>query len=337
MKAARVLVTGVAGFIGSHLAERLLRDGHRVVGIDCLTDYYAREIKQRNLLALQPDDRFCLLERDLLDLDLVALLNGQPAGPRDEPYARDEGMGQDDPFDYVFHLAGQPGVRGSWGNSFDQYTRNNIQVTQRILEAAKTSPIKKLVFASSSSIYGNAALFPTPESAIPQPISPYGVTKLAAEHLALLYRHNYGVPVVCLRFFTVYGPRQRPDMAFHRFIEAMLQDAEIQVYGDGEQTRDFTFVGDIVQGTLQAAFSPVVGRVFNLGGGSQVSVNQVIRTLEGITGRRARVRYSTEQKGDALHTGADISRAAAGLSFKPSTALEQGLKLQMADQLNRQS
>jgi len=310
-----VLITGVAGFIGSHLGERLIHEGYRVIGIDCFTDYYPRWMKERNLANLQAHERFTLIEADLLDLDLGTLL-------------RSELSIQADPtgvVGYVFHLAAQAGVRASWGRNFEVYSRNNVLATQRLLEAARDVPLKKFIYASSSSVYGDAETFPTPEDVTPRPISPYGVTKLAGDHLCLLYWRNFGVPVICLRYFTVYGPRQRPDMAFHRFIRAMLEGREIVVYGDGEQTRDFTYVDDAVEGTVRAALSDAVGDMFNIGGGSQVTVNHAIQVLETILGKQAQVQYVEPQRGDVRHTSADTRRAAM-LGYAPRTALFDGLQ-----------
>ncbi len=304
------LVTGVAGFIGSHLAERLLADGHRVIGIDCFTDYYPRAIKEQNLAALRAHARFTFIEEDLLRADLPALL-------------AERGV------EWVFHLAAQAGVRASWGNSFEIYTQNNILATQRLLEAARDARVSKFVFASSSSIYGDAETLPTREEVTPLPISPYGVTKLACEHLARLYFRHYGVPTVALRYFTVYGPRQRPDMAFHKFIRAALEDREIVVYGDGEQTRDFTFVADAVDGTVRAAQYGEAGAVYNLGGGARVSVNAVLRELEAILGKRVTVRYAEPQAGDVRHTSADCTRAARVLGYAPRTPLREGLRAEV--------
>ena len=304
----RALVTGVAGFIGSHLAGRLLRDGYDVVGIDNFTDYYPRATKERNLEHLRGRRGFTFVEGDILRYDFGALLA--------------------DRVEYVFHLAAQAGVRASWGGGFDTYVRNNVEATQRLLEAAKDVPLRKFVYASSSSVYGDAETFPTPEDAPTRPVSPYGVTKLAGEHLCLLYGRNYGVPVVCLRYFTVYGPRQRPDMAFHRFIEAALDRREIVIYGDGEQTRDFTYVDDAVEGTVRAATSEATERSFNIGGGSQVSMNGVLAMLEMLHGAPIRRRYVDAQRGDARNTGADIGAAAAALGYRPETGLRGGLMAQ---------
>src|SRR5438034_3747787 len=244
----RVVVTGAAGFIGSHLCERLLADGHEVIGIDSFSDYYERGRKEQNLETLRRDGRFTLEELDLVAADLSKPLRGAKV---------------------VFHLAGQPGVRPSWGGHFDRYVQDNIVATQRLLEALREVAVERLVFASSSSVYGDAEMFPTKETALPRPVSPYGMTKLAAEHLTFVYLRNFGIPATSLRYFTVYGPRQRPDMAFCRFMEALVDNEEIEIYGDGEQTREFTFVSDAVDGTVKAASADVVGQIVNLGGGSR--------------------------------------------------------------------
>jgi UDP-glucose 4-epimerase len=301
----KCLVTGVAGFIGSHLAERLIKEGHQVVGIDCFTDYYPREIKERNIEKLRSSEGFTFIEANLLDVNLPEMLRG---------------------LDYIFHQAAQAGVRASWGTNFEVYTLNNVLTTQKLLEAAKEAPIKLFVYASSSSVYGDAETFPTPETANPKPISPYGVTKLAGEHLCYLYWKNFGMPFISLRYFTVYGPRQRPDMAFHRFIKAMLKGKEIIVYGDGKQTRDFTYIDDAVEANLLAMRSEAIGEVFNIGGGSRITINEAIRLLEGIMGKRARVRYVERQKGDVRHTAADITKARKILGYEPKVRIEEGLR-----------
>jgi len=302
----QVIVTGVAGFVGSHLAERLIADGHEVLGIDCFTDYYARALKEANVSSLLGSPRFRLVEADILDLDWSPLL-AQAS--------------------HLFHQAAQAGVRGSWGDSFDVYVRNNVLATQQLLEACKQAPaLQGFIFASSSSIYGDAATFPTPEDTTPRPVSPYGVTKLACEHLCQVYHHSFGVPVVTLRYFTAYGPRQRPDMAFHKFISAMLRDEAITVYGDGEQTRDFTYVSDIVEANILAMQPEHAGQVFNIGGGSRTSVNAVIDLLEGIVGKPARRARASRQKGDARHTSADVTRAHESLGYWPRVSMEEGLR-----------
>jgi nucleoside-diphosphate-sugar epimerase len=303
----KVVVTGAAGFIGSHLTEKLLAGGNDVVGIDCFTDYYERDIKEKNLEPARGHARFSFEELDLVDDDLGPALEGASV---------------------VYHLAGQPGVRPSWGSQFDQYVRDNIIATQRLLEGLKGSPIKRLVFAGSSSVYGDAEMFPTRESALPRPVSPYGVTKLAAEHLTHLYTRNFDIPAVSVRYFTVYGPRQRPDMAFARFMRALSDGQEIEVYGDGEQTREFTYVSDAVEGTIKAAGADVIGQVFNLGGGSRVTVNQVLATLEEISGMEVRRQNLPAAPGDPRHTGASINLARERLGWEPRVSLRDGLDKQ---------
>jgi nucleoside-diphosphate-sugar epimerase len=302
----KCLVTGAAGFVGSHLAERLLHDGHEVVGVDCFVPYYAREIKEKNLTALLSQPRFRFIEANLLHLDLPALLA--------------QGI------DAILHQAAQAGVRASWGKEFADYTTLNILATQHLLEAAKTRPLRKFVYASSSSVYGDVATLPMREDALPKPLSPYGVSKLSAEHLCYLYWKNYGVPTVSLRYFTVYGPRQRPDMAFHRFLRLMLQGQPIPIYGDGEQRRDFTYIDDIVEANLLALQTPLSGDVFNIGGGSTISLNDAIGVCEEVTGRRAKLDIRPVEKGDVRQTLADVSRATQHLGYQPKVPLRQGLE-----------
>jgi UDP-glucose 4-epimerase len=299
------LVTGVAGFIGSTLATSLTSAGARVTGLDCFTDYYAREAKERNLQALRGRANFQFVEGALQTVSLDALLDGVT---------------------HVFHLAAQAGVRGSWGAQFGTYTSHNIEATQRLLEALKGRSIERLVYASSSSVYGDAAAIPMREDGYVQPVSPYGVTKLAAEHLCHLYHVNHGIPTVSLRYFTVYGPRQRPDMAFHRFARAALVGAPIQLYGDGEQTRDFTYIDDVVSATIAASGQGRPGGVYNIGGGSRVSMNTVIQTIERITGRPLDVHRQAAEKGDMRDTFADTARARQDLGFRPAWTLEAGLR-----------
>lgn len=305
----RVLVTGCAGFVGSHLSEALVARGHEVIGIDCFTDYYARERKEDNLRRLRFEPRFTLHEADLATADLAPLVAG---------------------VDLVYHQAGQPGVRASWGENFATYTVNNVLATQRLLEALKGRPLKKFVYASSSSIYGDAEAYPTTETTLPRPVSPYGVTKLSAEQLVYLYWRNFGLPTISLRYFTVYGPRQRPDMAFHRFIRAILEGRPIQVFGDGEQTRDFTYIGDIVAANLAAGKCDAAGVALNIGGGSRVSVNQVLAVLARHLDRPLHVRYSGTEHGDVRHTSADTSLAAELLGYAPQVSLERGLAAEAA-------
>src|SRR5829696_494654 len=300
----KALVTGVAGFIGSTLTERLLASGADLVGIDCFTDYYGREVKERNLATALASPRFRFVEARIQDSDLAALLSDRT---------------------HVFHLAAQAGVRKSWGRDFDVYTVNNIEATQVLLEACVGTPIERLVYASSSSVYGDLVAMPMREDALPQPVSPYGVSKLAAEQLCYLYFANYGVPTVSLRYFTVYGPRQRPDMGFHKFLRATILGEPITVYGDGDQTRDFTFVSDAVSANVAAAIRGVPGRVYNIGGGSRVSVNQVLEMIERVAGRQPRITVDPVQKGDMRHTYADTSRARADLGYASTVGLEAGL------------
>ena len=305
----RCVVTGVAGFIGSSIADRLLSLGHEVIGIDCFVDYYPREMKEKNLESARSDNRFTFIESNLLDLPLEQTLAGA---------------------NWIFHQAAQAGVRASWGESFRIYTDNNILATQRLLEATKTSQVRetlqKVVYASSSSVYGSAETLPTSEQILPRPVSPYGVSKLAAEHLMVLYKSEFAVPTASLRYFTVYGPRQRPDMAFRKFITAALQNESIVVYGDGEQSRDFTFIRDIVGANIAAASTETIDLVFNIGGGSRVTVNQVVAMLEEILNKKIHVDYRPRAIGDAAHTSADTSRAREQLKYKPQVSLQEGLR-----------
>lgn len=303
----RALVTGAAGFIGSHLSDRLLSDGADVVAVDSFTDYYPRWMKEANIKGLLRHPRCQFMELDLVDADLDPLLNGT---------------------DYVFHLAAYAGVRAAWGANFEVYSRNNILATQRLLEAAirHQRTIQKFVFASSSSIYGQAETLPTSETAPPQPLSPYGVTKLAGEHLCHLYWQNFGVPVVSLRFFSVYGPRHRPDLAFRIFIGALLEGQEIRIFGDGGQTRDFTYVDDAVEAALLAAKRGPQGMAFNIGGGNQISVNEAIAILEDIMGVKAQIRYYEPKNEDARHTSADTALAQKFLGFHPQVEIYRGLE-----------
>jgi nucleoside-diphosphate-sugar epimerase len=298
------LITGVGGFIGSHLAERLLATGHDVVGLDNFLDNYPRAFKDKNLAGFLTHPRFTFVHENLLQCDLHALL-------------RDA--------NYVFHLAGQPGVRASWGKEFSRYTDNNIMATQLLLEASKNLRLTKFVYASTSSVYGDTDDLPMREEGLTRPVSPYGATKLAAEHLCYVYCKAFGVPTVSLRFFTVYGPRQRPDMFFHIFMRALLQGEEVPLFDDGEQTRDFTFCNDIVDGIIAAAKYPGVGEVFNLGGGSEVSLLHAIRVAEKIAGRKAKLKRFDRQKGDVRHTRARLDQARTKLEYAPKVDLEEGL------------
>ncbi len=304
------LVTGAAGFLGSHLCERLLEDGVEVLGIDALTDYYDERIKLSNLSRCLEFESFRFLRKDLNSIELGGLL---------------------ETVETVFHLAAQPGVRASWGREFRVYLDANVAATQKLLEAARgLADPPRIVYSSSSSVYGETTSLPMREDHLPRPHSPYGVTKLAAEHLCRLYHRNHGLPCVSLRYFTVYGPRQRPDMAFHRFFAAILAGEPIEVYGDGTQTRDFTYVDDAVRANLQARDYTGSEEVFNIGGGSRVSLNEAIETVYHILSRPPDVRHADPVRGDVSHTWADTARARSELGFEPRVALREGLEKQLA-------
>ena len=303
----KAVVTGAAGFIGSTLSEQLVNAGHDVTGIDVFTDYYPRVRKESNLSALRRNNRFTLVETALADADWPRLLDGVT---------------------WVFHLAAQAGVRKSWGRDFHVYTVNNVEGTQVLLEACKGRPLERLVYASSSSVYGDDVALPMREDARPQPVSPYGVTKLSAEQLCHLYQVNYGVPAVSMRYFTVYGPRQRPDMGFHRFFLAAMRNDAITVFGDGRQTRDFTFVSDAVAATIAASTRGTPGAVYNIGGGSRVELMDVFELIGRVAGRALRLNKIDPQAGDMRDTYADTARARETLGFAPTVTLEQGLRAQ---------
>ncbi|MGD0455860.1 MAG: NAD-dependent epimerase/dehydratase family protein [Solirubrobacteraceae bacterium] len=306
---ANVLVTGAGGFIGSHLAQGCLERGHRVLGIDSFTSYYDPELKRANLAQMELHPSWSFVEGDLADLDLVSVLDG---------------------IEVVFHLAAQPGVRASWGQTFAAYVDSNVTAMQRLLEASRSVALERFVFASSSSVYGDADRLPTTEDTPLQPISPYGATKALGEHLCRLYHHSHALPTVMLRYFTVYGPRQRPDMAFNKLIRAALEHEEIVIYGDGGQTRDFTFVSDTVGGTIAAAENGRPGSVYNLGGGARTSMNEVLEMIGDLTEEELNIRRLAAQAGDARDTAADTSRARAQLGFAPSRSLYEGLREQVA-------
>jgi nucleoside-diphosphate-sugar epimerase len=311
MSARRVVVTGAAGFIGSHLTEALLDHGFEVTGIDAFTSSYAEADKRANVAGLLGRPGFELVEGDLSTMELDPLLAGA---------------------DVVFHQAAQAGVRSSWGLDFDVYVRDNVVATQRLLEACVRRDIRRLVAASSSSVYGNAATYPTTEASITRPVSPYGVTKLASEHLCLAYAQlgTSSMTVATLRYFTVYGPRQRPDMAFRRFLEAAYAGRPITVYGDGEQSRDFTFVDDAVRANLLAMTAPFQAEPVNVGGGRRITLNEVLDLIGRVTGRRLDILRAPSQPGDARHTGADGARAEALLDYRPEVDLETGLAREAA-------
>jgi len=300
----KALVTGAAGFIGSTLADTLTARGIDVIGLDCFTDYYPREVKEHNLAPLRSRPTFAFIEDRLQTVPLDRIL---------------------DDVTHVFHLAAQAGVRKSWGRDFLTYTTHNVDATQRLLEGVKDRPIERFVYASSSSVYGDAPALPLREDGPCQPVSPYGVTKLAAEHLAVLYHRNHGLPTVSLRFFTVYGPRQRPDMAFHRFLRAARDGEGVTVFGDGRQTRDFTYVDDIVSAMRSAPLSGRPGCVYNVGGGERIALNEVLRLVEAVTARPLRTERQEAQKGDMRDTFADTTAARRDLGFRSTVPLAEGL------------
>lgn len=306
----RALVTGVAGFIGSRLADRLLGDGHDVVGVDALTDHYDPAVKRANLRGLE-HPRFRFVEGDLNALDLAPLTED---------------------VEVVFHQAGQPGVRSSWGADFTRYSDDNICATQRLLEAAVGARyLRRFVFASSSSVYGEAQRYPTEETDLPRPVSPYGVTKLAAEHLCTLYAHAHGLPTASLRYFTVYGPGQRPDMAFTRFCRAVHEGRQIELYGSGEQVRDFTYVDDVVAANLAVASDDgrvAPGAVLNVAGGASTTVNEVLALLAGISGKEVRILRRGSMRGDVTRTGGNTSSIRNATGWSPRVGLGEGLEEQ---------
>lgn len=306
---ARALVTGAAGFIGSHLCTRLLDNGIAVRGLDNFDPFYPRSLKERNLEALLCRDGFEFHEIDLAEADIEPLLER---------------------VDWVFHQAARGGVRTSWGVDFPAYEHANILATQKLLEALRRRPVERIVCASSSSVYGEGGGRAVEEHAALRPISPYGVTKLAAERLVEVYHAAFGLPTVSLRYFTVYGPGQRPDMAFHRFIRALLEHRSIEVLGDGQQTRDFTFVADVVTANLLAAERGAPGRVYNIGGGSPAAILDVIHALETITNTQAVARFLPAPPGDPRATAADTTRARQELGFRPTVSLEMGLERMVA-------
>ena len=291
----RYVVTGAAGFIGSHLMRALLESGHEALGIDCFTDYYDPALKEANATGL-----------DIARLDLA-----------------------EDPLDFtgfdgVFHLAAQPGVR-SFGDVFPVYVRQNVLASQRVFTAASRAAVR-VVFASSSSIYGNAEVYPTPEEVVPAPISPYGITKLAGEHLAHAYAHEFGLDAVCLRYFNAYGPAQRPDMAFARIVRALTEGRQFEIYGDGTQSRSFTYVSDVVEATTMAMERAPAGAVYNVGGGTEASLLDTIAVLERLSGRTLELQHAARVTGDVRRTTADTTRIGAELGWRPRVSLEKGLR-----------
>jgi UDP-glucuronate 4-epimerase len=306
----KALVTGAAGFVGSTLCERLVDENWQVVGVDAFTPYYDPAIKRENVRGLLESTSFRLVEADLADADL------------------DELMGD---VDAVFHLAGQPGVRLSWADGFQSYTEANINVTQRLLEAARRCHPTRFVYASSSSVYGDVDVVPTDESRPTRPYSPYGVTKLAGEHLCSAYAHNFNVPTTSIRFFTVYGPRQRPDMAFHRLIEAALEGTPFPLYGDGTQVRDFTYVDDIARAMILASTKDLpAGTIVNAAGGGSIELREVVEIVQDATGERIEIDWRDAQPGDVRRTGGSIERARELLGWSPEIDLRTGIARQVA-------
>ncbi len=302
-ESSKILVTGCAGFIGSHLTETLLAAGHTVIGIDCFRDYYEPVIKKQNISNFVNHPNFGLINEDICSMKSFPGV------------------------DYVFHQAAQAGVRTSWGNQFEQYLHDNIAATQRLLEWYKgEKSLKKFIYASSSSVYGNAQIIPVRENTILQPVSPYGVSKLAAEHLCNLYFVNYGLPAISLRYFTVFGPRQRPDMAIHKFFKGILSGSSIDLYGDGTQTRDFTYIQDIIKANIVAALAGSPGEIYNIGGGNRIMIKDLIEKIEDITGRNANITFDIFQKGDVQDTWADINKAKQDLNWSPIVGIDEGLK-----------
>ena len=305
----RAVVTGAAGFIGSHLCERLLADGWRVTGIDCFTDFYAHDEKLSNLTAVATEPAFDLVERDLVGDGWQESLAGATA---------------------VFHLAAQAGVRESFGAGFGRYARDNLVATQRVFEAADATRTPRVVWASSSSVYGDAETHPCQELSTPtRPRSPYGVTKRACEDLARVYRTR-GLAITGLRYFTVYGPRQRPDMAMRRICDALESGAAFPLFGDGSQSRDFTYVSDAVDATVRCAHETTATEIYNVGGGEEATLSHVIATLEQLAGTRLALDRRATQRGDVRRTSADVSLARRNLGWAPEVPLDQGLGVQLA-------
>ena len=307
------VVTGCAGFIGSHLCEALLDRGDDVIGIDVFTDYYPRELKEANLEPLIARPGFAFIEEDLVKAPIEAVATGAHG---------------------IFHLAAQPGVRGSWGATFEVYVRDNVLATQRVFEAATGAGVR-VVFASSSSIYGNAEGYPTTEATRPSPVSPYGVTKLCCEHLANAYAQSKDLDHVALRYFTVYGPRQRPDMAMCRIATALADGGGFEVYGTGQQSRDVTYVEDAVRATVAVMEGAPTGAVYNVGGGSETTLREIIELAEELSGRTLDARYGSAAVGDVRRTAADTRRIFADVGWEPTTPLEDGIASQLAWVMSR--
>ena len=298
------VVTGCAGFLGSHLCEALLASGHAVTGVDCFTDYYARALKERNVARMCRVPGFRLVEADIAEAPLAPVL---------------------DEVDVVFHLAAQAGVRSSFGDGLGEYLHHNVQGTQRLLEEVAGRELRAFVYASSSSVYGDQQVYPVAEEAPLRPLSPYGATKVITEQLAEAFWRSHRVPSVGMRYFTVYGPRQRPDMAFSRFLSRAVEGRALEVLGDGRQVREFTYVDDVVAATIAAADRGERGALYNVGGGQPVSVLEAVALLEELLDRRLRVEHLDDGPGDPRRTEADITRAARDLGYEPATSLAEGL------------
>jgi nucleoside-diphosphate-sugar epimerase len=303
----KVLVTGSAGFIGSTLCERLISEGFNVVGIDSLNNNYSKNIKIKNLETLLNLKNFKFMNENIINTDFKVLMKD---------------------IDVVFHQAATAGVRSSWGTNFREYVNNNIIATQYLLENVKNLKLKKFIFASSSSVYGDADEYPSKITTLTKPVSPYGVTKLSSENLVNTYSHNYEIPSIALRYFTVYGPRQRPDMGFHKFLISALNNKKIIVYGDGNQVRDFTYVDDIVEANIQALNSSHDGLIYNIGGGSIITINECLKHIENLTGKTLDKEYIVSQKGDVFKTQADITESSKDLHYNPRCDLKTGLENQ---------
>ncbi len=307
-------MTGVAGFIGSSLAEKLLKENFKVVGIDCFTDYYSKNIKEKNLTNCLKNKHFTFIQKNILELDLEPIIKNSQ---------------------FLFHQAAQPGVRASWGKQFEIYVKDNIMTTQKILESTKKEKnLEKIILASSSSVYGNQDGKMIEESTLTKPVSPYGATKLAASNLGHLYAENFNLPVISLRYFTVYGPRQRPDMAFSKFIRSNISNKEIEVFGDGNQIRDFTYISDIVEANILAMNSSPKSGIFNIGGGSTHSVNQILEMIKNITGNENIIKFKPKQNGDVFKTESDIKKARKDLNYSPKINIKKGLENQFQWILN---
>ena len=302
------IVTGAAGFIGSHLVERLLKEGHTVTGVDCFIPYYDRSIKDRNLSAFSGHERFRFVERDLRKDDVKDVLDGADA---------------------VFHLAAMPGLMKSW-DDFPLYSTCNLEATQRLLDAARDTMLPHFIHISTSSVYGREAT--EPEDSPTCPFSPYGITKLAAENLCRAYEANFKTPITILRYFSVYGPRQRPDMAYNILTRALLDEKSFPMFGDGEQTRSNTYVTDCVDATYRAALhrDAALSQVFNVGGGEIISLNDVVTLLEELTGKKARIERKPARPGDQKHTAANIEKARRLLGYNPTTGVREGLAAEVA-------